>query len=177
MPQPGVCARLVSGCVPGFGPAIGEFENRLLAQALRVALILSLASVFGCFAQARELAAADEPAKSSSSSTNQAKPDISADSRSKTDEKSDAEKTHKNEEAPPPSPPPAPPPHQKRGRPFPTSAPNPGQLYSKNRYNVEGTDIQETRDRSFLHPGINHPGEISFFNNEPGGISRRFEVL
>ena len=53
----------------------------------------------------------------------------------------------------------------------------PGQLYFELRYTVGGTDLQGNSERSFLHEGINHTAEFSFFNNEPIGASLRFEVL
>jgi hypothetical protein len=56
-------------------------------------------------------------------------------------------------------------------------ATEPGQTYFELRYNVDGTDIQGNRERSFLHPGINHTAEFSFFTNEKIGESYRFEML
>ena len=53
----------------------------------------------------------------------------------------------------------------------------PGQTYFELRYIVDGTDIQGNRERSFLHPGINHTAEFSFFSNEPIGELHRFEIL
>jgi len=50
-------------------------------------------------------------------------------------------------------------------------------MYFELRYNVDGTDIQGNQERSFLHPGINHTAEFSFFSNEEIGDHRRFEVL
>src|ERR1700676_2407355 len=56
-------------------------------------------------------------------------------------------------------------------------ATEPGQTYIELRYNVDGTDIQGNRERSFLHPGINHTAEFSFFTNEKIGERYRFEML
>jgi hypothetical protein len=176
MPQPGVCARPVSGCVLSFWPAGSSDKNRVFARTLRAALILTVVSVFGCFVQARELAATDEPSKSSSPSANENKTNTSSDSADKTDAKSDSERAGKKDGAAPVLEA-APAPSQEVSRRFPAAATEPGQLYLELRYNVDGTDIQGNQDRSFLHPGINHTAEISFFNNEPLGNSRRFEVL
>jgi hypothetical protein len=57
------------------------------------------------------------------------------------------------------------------------TASEPGQTYFELRYNVDGTDIQGNRERSFLHPGINHTAEFSFFSNAPFGERYRFEIL
>jgi len=59
----------------------------------------------------------------------------------------------------------------------PPPAIEPGQMYFELRYNVDGTDIQGNRERSFLHQGINHTAEFSFFSNEPIGDLHRFEIL
>src|SRR5260370_28501074 len=59
----------------------------------------------------------------------------------------------------------------------PPPAIEPGQMYFELRYIVDGTDIQGNRERSFLHQGINHTAEFSFFSNEPIGDYHRFEVL
>jgi hypothetical protein len=56
-------------------------------------------------------------------------------------------------------------------------ATEPGQTYFELRYLVDGTDIQGNRERSFLHQGINHTAEFSFFSNEPVGELHRFEIL
>jgi hypothetical protein len=56
-------------------------------------------------------------------------------------------------------------------------ATEPGQTYLELRYNVDGTDIQGNRERSFLHPGINHTAEFSFFTNEKIGERYHFEML
>src|SRR5882762_3259098 len=53
----------------------------------------------------------------------------------------------------------------------------PGQMYFELRYTVDNTDIQGNRERSFLHPGINHTAEFSFFTNEPMGDQHRLEIL
>jgi len=50
-------------------------------------------------------------------------------------------------------------------------------MYFELRYIVDGTDIQGNRERSFLHEGINHTAEFSFFSNEPIGNLHRFEIL
>jgi hypothetical protein len=50
-------------------------------------------------------------------------------------------------------------------------------MYFELRYTVDGTDIQGNRERSFLHEGINHTAEFSFFSNEQIGRNRRFEAL
>jgi hypothetical protein len=53
----------------------------------------------------------------------------------------------------------------------------PGQMYFELRYTGDNTDIQGNRERSFLHPGINHTAEFSFFTNEPMGDQHRLEIL
>jgi hypothetical protein len=53
----------------------------------------------------------------------------------------------------------------------------PGQTYFELRYIVDGTDIQGNRAQSFLHEGINHTAEFSFFSNEPIGGRYKFEIL
>jgi len=59
----------------------------------------------------------------------------------------------------------------------PAPAVEPGQMYFELRYLVDGTDIQGNQGRSFLHQGINHTAEFSFFSNEPIGNLHRFEIL
>ena len=59
----------------------------------------------------------------------------------------------------------------------PPPATEPGQMYFELRYTVDNTDIQGNRDRSFLHPGINHTAEFSFFTSEPMGDQHRLEIL
>src|SRR5258708_2824492 len=59
----------------------------------------------------------------------------------------------------------------------PAPAVEPGQMYMELRYTVDGTDIQGNQGRSFLHEGINHTAEFSFFSNEPIGDLHRFEIL
>ncbi len=53
----------------------------------------------------------------------------------------------------------------------------PGQMYVEIRYNVDGTQFQGNRERSFLHEGVNHTAELSFFSNAPIGGIRRLEIL
>jgi hypothetical protein len=53
----------------------------------------------------------------------------------------------------------------------------PGQTYVELRYTVDTTDIQGNRERSFLHEGINHTAEFSFFTSEPIGDLHRLEIL
>src|SRR6266478_1765337 len=60
----------------------------------------------------------------------------------------------------------------------PPPAIEPGQMYFELRYTVDGTDIQGNNpERSFLHPGINHTAEFSFFTSEPMGDQHRLEIL
>jgi hypothetical protein len=59
----------------------------------------------------------------------------------------------------------------------PLPAIEPGQTYFELRYTVDNTDIQGNRERSFLHPGINHTAEFSFFTSEPLGDLHRLEIL
>src|SRR5260370_29591422 len=59
----------------------------------------------------------------------------------------------------------------------PAPAVEPGQMYMELRYTVDGTHIQGNQGRSFLHQGINHTEEFSFFSNEPIGNLQRFEIL
>ncbi|MBI3405905.1 MAG: hypothetical protein HY046_10665, partial [Acidobacteria bacterium] len=55
--------------------------------------------------------------------------------------------------------------------------PEPGRFFVEFRYTVDGTDIQGNRDRSFLHSGVNHTAEMSFFHNRPLENGLRFEML
>src|SRR5258707_7782747 len=60
----------------------------------------------------------------------------------------------------------------------PPPAIEPGQMYFELRYTVDGTDIQGNNpERSFLHPGINHTAEFSFFTSEPMWDLHRLEIL
>jgi hypothetical protein len=53
----------------------------------------------------------------------------------------------------------------------------PGKLFIELRYTVDGTMLQGNRDRSFLHSGINHTGEVNFLRSLDLGGGRRFEGL
>ncbi len=53
----------------------------------------------------------------------------------------------------------------------------PGQVYFELKYIVDGTNLQGNRERSFLHEGINHTAEFSFFSNSPFMQIRRLELL
>jgi hypothetical protein len=56
-------------------------------------------------------------------------------------------------------------------------AAEPGQTYVELKYNVDGTDLQGNKQRSFLHQGINHTAELSYFFNLPVLDIRRIEFL
>jgi hypothetical protein len=56
-------------------------------------------------------------------------------------------------------------------------AAEPGQTYVELKYNVDGTDLQGNTTRSFLHQGINHTAELSYFFNLPVLDIRRIEFL
>lgn len=56
-------------------------------------------------------------------------------------------------------------------------AAEPGQTYVELKYNVDGTDLQGNTMRSFLHQGINHTAELSYFFNLPMLDIRRIEFL
>jgi hypothetical protein len=57
------------------------------------------------------------------------------------------------------------------------AAAEPTQYFFEIRYVVDGTSVQGNRDRSFLHRGINHTGELSFFSNTPVFGTRRLEQV
>lgn len=66
--------------------------------------------------------------------------------------------------------------------PVPTPSPaqrdaEPGRLYFELLYNVDGTQLQGNKDRSFLREGINHTAQASFFFNLPARDEWRFESL
>src|SRR5262249_30521465 len=101
MPQPGVTARLVWGCVSRVCPAASKIGFDWLA---RIATLL-LAAVIGtglCLARTRQAGSAGEPAKSASAADD-AKPVPASDGAgSKSDNKSDDEKAEKKDGAPVP---------------------------------------------------------------------------
>src|SRR2546426_12654946 len=53
----------------------------------------------------------------------------------------------------------------------------PGQVYFETKSNIDGTQLQGNRERSFLHEGVNLTSEVSFFSNAPLLRVRRFEHL
>lgn len=57
------------------------------------------------------------------------------------------------------------------------SAIEPGQVYLEIKSNIDGTQLQGNRERSFLHEGANLTSEVSFFSNTPVLGIRRFEHL
>lgn len=56
-------------------------------------------------------------------------------------------------------------------------SPEPGRLYVELLYNIDGTQLQGNKDRSFLREGVNHTAQVSFFLNEPVRDTWRFEHL
>jgi hypothetical protein len=138
---------------------------------LRLVLLLVVASAGAGSSYGRFAAnSVDEPT---------AKPPLADEPRSGAppDSSSTDDKADKKDEAPvPQAVPPAP---QDAGRRLPAATPEPGQLYFELRYNVDGTDIQGpgSPDRSFLHPGINHTAEFSFFDHQALGSLYRLEIL
>ena len=71
---------------------------------------------------------------------------------------------------------PKPLPKQDASRPSAPAA-EPGQVFFEIKYSVDGAQIQGNSDRTFLHEGINHAAEMSFFSNFPVQGIRRLEVL
>src|SRR5262249_11898102 len=133
-----------------------------------------LATLF--FAEAVPFARAGQPARLDSpqhisSNGDESKPPAATDSSSSRTESANSKK----EAAVPLEV--ATPAAQDSGRRTAAPAAEPGQLYFELRYNVDGTDIQGNQDRSFLHPGINHTAEFSFFNNEQVWGNHRLEIL
>lgn len=174
MPQPAIQVRLVWGCVSRLSPGVRKLENGGCGRMLRAALLVlaTLGSGGACYSRASQAASADAPSKSPPT-VDDAKPVVTADSASVN--KSDADKSEKKDAvAAPEAVPPAP---QEPGRRPPLAAAEPGQLYFELRYNVDGTDVQGNASRSFLHPGINHTAEFSFFNNEQVWGTHRLEIL
>ena len=57
------------------------------------------------------------------------------------------------------------------------STAEPNQLFLEFKYTVNGTDLQGNTARSFLHEGINHIFDFSFFTNQEVWGNRRFEAL
>ena len=172
MPQPGVQARLVWGSVSRFSPGVSKLKGGRCGPALRgtlLALALFL-SAGVCFGQTSQASASDTPGKAPT--VDEAKPVSPVDS---TSGKSDLDKTDKKDASSEPEATPSSP--QDSGRRSPAAAAEPGRLYLELRYNVDGTDIQGNKDRSFLHPGINHTAELSFFTNDQVWGTRRLEIL
>lgn len=170
-PQPGVGTRLVWAFVFKARPCASAF--RALRLALRPALPgLAFLLYTGAFATttfgaaAQGDSAAHPPSKTAQSTDDGKAPAITS--------SDDATKSTKSDQrAQDPMPPAA----QGVAPRTPVPATEPGQMYFELRYNVDGTDVQGNRERSFLHQGINHTAEFSLFSNEPIGDLHRLEIL
>jgi hypothetical protein len=172
--QARVSARLVWNFAHRFCPGARNSRKTGVASC-----VVFLGSVFLLFFAARATAAYGGPANQANTppadshataapSPDDAKQPANAGSD---DAKADAEKKDT------PSPDPKPASAQGESPRTPPPATEPGQMYFELRYTVDNTDIQGNRDRSFLHPGINHTAEFSFFTSEPMGDHDRLEIL
>ena len=167
MPQRGKNARRVWGCASRICRSNSKLEKGFTALSrLALLLLASALSSAVCHGRAGQSASTDTPTKSVSSADD-AKPTSPTDPASKTDDKRDGAPAM---EAVPPAP-------QDTGRRTPPTAAETGQMYVELRYNVDGTDIQGNADRSFLHQGINHTVELSFFNKEAVWGNYKLEIL
>ncbi len=179
-PQPGVCARLLWDLVSRVSLGVRNFRK---ASGLR--RLASRGTLFSILAVACALASPAAPASQAGPSKDDAppKPTQTADETKQavatnSDDAKQPDSDKKDAASQEPGAPPIPPTPRGTGSPRgPSPATEPGQMYFELRYNVDGTDIQGAQGRSFLHPGINHTAEFSFFSNEQIGEHRRFEVL
>jgi hypothetical protein len=174
-PQRGASARLVCGIVSRFWLAASSPRKIGIARCAtaRTTLLCLFAGVCACAAYGTPAFQAVSPAVNSpakapatTDDTKQPPPTVSDETKQPASDQKDA-----------PSQEPAP--SSTQGVSSRTFAPatEPGQTYIELRYNVDGTDIQGNKQRSFLHPGINHTAEFSFFTNEKIGERYRFEML
>jgi hypothetical protein len=172
--QARVSARLVWNFAHRFCPGARNSRKTGVASC-----VVFLGSVFLLFFAARATAAYGGPANQAntppadSHATAAPSPDDAKQpaNAASDDAKADAE----NKDTPSPDPKPAS--AQGESPRTPPPATEPGQMYFELRYTVDNTDIQGNRDRSFLHPGINHTAEFSFFTSEPMGDQHRLEIL
>ena len=145
----------------------------LCCVVLRSSLFLLFLAAWATTADCRPSPQADTPPANAHSS--EARP--SDDAKQPTTAGSDEAKPS-SEKKNAPSPDPMPARAQGETPRTPPPAIEPGQMYFELRYTVDGTDIQGNNpERSFLHPGINHTAEFSFFTSEPMGDQHRLEIL
>lgn len=171
--QPRVSARLVWNFAYSF--CSGARNSRKTGVAIRVVL---QSSVFMLFFAAWAAAADSGPTNQTNTPSTDAHSTAapSDDAKQPSIAGSDVVKP-RTEKKGPPNPDPMPASAQSETPRTPPPAIEPGQMYFELRYTVDNTDIQGNRERSFLHPGINHTAEFSFFTNEPMGDQHRLEIL
>jgi hypothetical protein len=170
MPRPGRHVQLAWGGVFRFVPKASKLWKIGMVYACRavwLGLIVAAGAV-ACYPNARRATAEDVPAKAPTATSETKRPTESVD-------KPDSDKAESKDI--PAGQDPTPPAAQEASRRIPAPAIEPGQMYIELRYNVDGSDIQGNRERSFVHQGINHTAELSFFSNEPIGSLRRIEIL
>jgi hypothetical protein len=169
MPRPGTYVQLACGGVSRFPPKASKLWKIGMVCSCRgvwLGLIVSAGAV-ACYPSVRRATAEDAPAKAAASEPT---PPTSVSSNDQpTSDKSDKKDVPSQDQAPASA-------QGGVSRTF-EAAVEPGQTYLELRYNVDGTDIQGNRERSFLHQGINHTAEFSFFSNAPIGEHDRFEIL
>jgi hypothetical protein len=172
-PQPGACLRL---CYKGvFGHRLG-LRNLLIIRTivLQGSLFLLFLATWATATESRRPRLADDPPADSSSV---ARPSDDAKQPTNSGSDKDQPNSDKSENVDAPRQDQAP--SSVQGSSTRSLAPpsEPGQTYFELRYNVDGTDIQGNSERSFLHPGINHTAEFTFFSNAPFGERYKFEIL
>ena len=184
-PQSGACVRLSWNSVCHWSAGANNFltDSGLQRLASRGALLLLLGAACAgasCAATASQ-SSKDDSRPKATQTADETKPAVAIDSSDVKKPGPDApdNSSTASKDAPTQEPGAAPIPPTPRGtspRAY-SPATEPGQMYFELRYNVDGTDIQGNRERSFLHEGINHTAELSLFSNESIGEHRRFEVL
>src|SRR5712692_4911252 len=173
--QPRMYARLVWNFAYRFcsGARNSRKTGVLSGVILRSLLVLFFFATWTTAADCKPSPQADTPPANAHSS--EARP--SDDAKQPTTAGSDEAKPS-SEKKNAPSPDPMPARAQGETPRTPPPAIEPGQMYFEWRYTVDGTDIQGNNpERSFLHPGINHTAEFSFFTSEPMGDQHRLEIL
>src|SRR5712692_9685634 len=164
--QPRVSARLVWNFAYSFcsGARSSPKTGVLSGVVLRSLLVLFLFAAWTTAADCKPSPHADTPPANAHSSEARPPDDAKQPTSAGSDE---AKPSSEKKDAPSQDPSPRTPP----------PAIEPGQMYFELRYTVDGTDIQGNRERSFLHEGINHTAEFSFFTSEPMGDFHRLEIL
>ncbi len=164
--QARVSARLVWNFAYRFcsGARDSEKTGVLSGVVLRSSLVLFFFAAWATAAEWRPSPHADTPPANAHSSEARPPDDAKQPTSAGSDE---AKPSSEKKDAPSQDPSPRTPP----------PAIEPGQMYFELRYTVDGTDIQGNRERSFLHEGINHTAEFSFFTSEPMGDFHRLEIL